>query len=152
MRGVLEIADVAEADEERDHADYAEAAVDEAPVGRDSADGTGDQGERNDSDAGDDAELQDPFVADWIDEPAKEGDGDDQVSEGWPVGAVRHEWVGLVRMDDTLMDAAEPGVEGGFAVEWGCGCDVEDLVEECGFAFEGEGCDAADHQPNDEEY
>ena len=52
-------------------------------------------------------------------------------------------------MDDTSMDAAEPGVEGGFTVEWGCGRDVEDLVEEGGFAFEWECGDAAEHQPDE---
>jgi len=79
---VFDAADVVEADEERDDADDTEAAVDEAPVGRYPPDGSGDEGEREHSDAGDDTELQYPLVADRVDEWADEGDGNDEVGEG----------------------------------------------------------------------
>ena len=53
-------------------------------------------------------------------ERADEGDGDDEVGEGKPVGAVGHEGVVAVGVDDAFVDAAEPGVEGGFAAGRGC--------------------------------
>lgn len=107
--------DVAEADEKGDNPDEAEGAVDESPVGRYPTDGSGDEGERDDACAGDDAELKDPFVADRVDEWTEEGDGDDDMGKGQPVRAVGHEWVGPVGFDNALVHAAEPGVERGFA-------------------------------------
>ena len=76
------MADVVEADEERDDADDTEAAVDEAPVGRYPPDGSGNEGERNYTGTGDDTELQYPLVADGVDERTDEGDGDDEMGEG----------------------------------------------------------------------
>ena len=62
-----------------------------------------------------------------------------------------HEGVGLVRVDDAFMHTAKPGVEGRFANWWDGGCDLNDLIEECGFAFDGEGCNAAEDESDDEE-
>ena len=59
----------------------------------DASDGTGDQGERNDRDAGDQAELEDPFVADGVAQGAEKGNGEDKVRKGEPVGSVGEEWV-----------------------------------------------------------
>ena len=114
VRGVFEIADVAEADEERHHPDYAEAAVDEAPVGRYSADRSSDEGERIDANACDYAELNDPFVADGVDERTNEGNGDDQMCESEPVSAICHEWIISIGLNDAIMYTAKPGVECGF--------------------------------------
>ena len=55
-----------EADEKGDRSEDAEAAVDDTPEGRDAADWTGDEGERDDGCASDHAELEHPFVADGI--------------------------------------------------------------------------------------
>ena len=139
-----------EADEERDDADDTEAAVDETPPGWNAAYWSGDEGQRNYTGTGDDAELEYPLVADGVNERTDEGDGDDEVGEGEPIGSVSHEWVGAVGVDDAVVNAAEPCVEGGFAEEW-CRTHMEDLIQDCGFAFEREGSDAAEDQSNDEE-
>jgi len=62
-------------------ADESEAAVDEAPVERDAADGTGDEGKKEDADARDEAPRDDPLVADGVEVRADERDGDDDVGE-----------------------------------------------------------------------
>src|SRR6185437_7071926 len=77
-------------------ADEAEAAVDEAPVGRDAADGAGDQREEEDADGVDEPPGNDPFVADGIEPGADEDNRDDDVGEGEPVGSVGEEWVASV--------------------------------------------------------
>lgn len=59
--------DISEADEERNDAEDAEAAVDQAPVRGYAPDGSGDEGERDDARAGDDSELKNPFIGDGID-------------------------------------------------------------------------------------
>jgi hypothetical protein len=53
-------------DEEAEAAEDAEAAVDEAPIEGDAADGPGDQGEEGDAGAGDETPGEKPFVADGI--------------------------------------------------------------------------------------
>ena len=63
------------------------------PPERDVADRAADQRERDDPGTGDHAELDDPDVADRVAVGPVEGDGDDQVGEGQPVGAVQHEGV-----------------------------------------------------------
>lgn len=148
---VFDLADVAEAEEERDDADDAEAAVDCAPVGRNSADGAGDEGEWNDSDAGDDSELKNPLVAHGIAERAEKRDGDDEMSEGQPVRAVGHEGIVAVGIDDSVVNAAKPGMEGGFAGRRGRRGNMKDAVEHAGFALQREGGEAAQHQADDEE-
>jgi len=142
---------VVEADEERDCPEDAKAAVDEAPVGLYAPDWPGDEGERNDAGTGDDAELEYPFVSDGIDQRTDEGDGDDEMSECQPVSSVGHEGVGLVGTDDAVVNAAEPGVKGWFAGRWRRRTHMEDLIEDCGFALQREGGDAAQDQSDDEE-
>jgi hypothetical protein len=61
---LLQALDAIEADEKGDGSEDAEAAVDETPSERNAQDRAGDDGEGNDRDAGDDAELEDPLVAD----------------------------------------------------------------------------------------
>ena len=79
------------AEEKRDRAEDTEAAIDETPAEGDAADGAGDQREWNDAGAGDEAEGDDPLVAHGIDERADEEDGENEVGEGEPVGAVGEE-------------------------------------------------------------
>ena len=90
---LLEVFDPVEADEKGDGSEDAEAAVDETPGEGDSSGLAGDEGEGNDRDAGDDAELEDPLVADRVAQGAEKGNGEDEVSEGQPVGSVGEEWV-----------------------------------------------------------
>jgi hypothetical protein len=51
-----------------DRSEDSEAAVDKAPWNGKSTDGAGDEGERNDSGASDQADGDHPLVADWVDE------------------------------------------------------------------------------------
>jgi len=149
---VFELADVVEADEERDDADHAEAAIDETPVRRYAADGSGDESKGDDTCAGYQAELEYPLIADGIYERTDESDGDDEVGEGEPIGAVGHERIRLVGVDDAVVNAAEPCVQGGFAGGWLCRTYMKDLIQDCGLALEREGGDAAEDESNDEEY
>ena len=63
---LLQALDAVEADEKGDGSEDAEAAVDGTPEGWDAADWAGDEGEGNDGDARDYAELEHPLVADGI--------------------------------------------------------------------------------------
>jgi hypothetical protein len=142
----FDLADIVEADEERDDADDAEAAVDETPVWRNAANGSGNEGEGDDSSAGDDAELEYPPVAERVDERTDERNGNDEVGEGQPVRAIGHEGVSLVGLHDAIVNAAEPGMKGGLAGGWGHWGDVEDSVQGGGFGLERKGSDAAEGQ------
>ena len=90
---LLQALDAIEADEKGDGSENAEAAVDEAPGQGDASDGAGDKGERNDRDAGDQAELEDPLVADRVAKGSDKGNSEDKVREGEPVGSVGEKWV-----------------------------------------------------------
>jgi len=50
------------------------------------------------------------------------------------------------------VNAAEPCVQGGFAGGWLCRTDMEDPIQDCGFALEREGGDTAEDESDDEEY
>lgn len=63
---LLEAFDAMEANEKWDGSEDAETAVDDAPERRDAAHLAGDEGEGNDRDAGDHAELKHPLIADGI--------------------------------------------------------------------------------------
>jgi len=58
--------DAVETDEKWDGSEDSKAAVDETPGERNASDRAGDEGEGNDCDAGDDAELENPLVADGV--------------------------------------------------------------------------------------
>lgn len=130
-------------------ADDAEAAVDEAPPGRDAADGAGDQREKEDAGGADEAEGDDPFVADRVEVWADEEDRDDDVGEGQPVGAVGEEGITGVGVGEGVVDAEEPGVEGGRVL-----LEVEmrgDADEEVELVLEREGGDAAEEEAEDDD-
>jgi hypothetical protein len=148
---MFDLADVVEAEEEGNDAEDAEAAVDETPIGRYTPDGSGDEGERDHPGARNDSELEDPFVADGINERADESNGDDEMGEGEPVGTVGHEWVGLVGVDYAIVDSAKPGVQGGFAGGWWGLGHVEYSIEDRSLVLEGKCGDAAEDQSHDEE-
>jgi hypothetical protein len=58
--------------------------------------------------AGDEAEVDDPFVANGIDPGANKHNGYDEVSEGQPVGAVGEEWVVSVGGRDSFVHLVQP--------------------------------------------
>jgi hypothetical protein len=89
----LQVFDSVETDEKRDGSEDAKAAVDETPAQGDASELARDKGEGNDCDAGDDAELEDPLVADGIAPGAEEGNGKDKVREAKPVGSIGEKWV-----------------------------------------------------------
>lgn len=135
-----------EADEKRDGSEDAEAAVDETPGEGNAADWAGDEGEGNDRDAGDDAELEDPLVADGVAQGAEEGDGEDKVREGQPVGSVGEEWVVHVVGLERRVNPVEPEgqVIGQHRIS------PNKIGQPASFLFEGESGDAADDQSRDE--
>lgn len=135
--------------EEDGAADEAEAAVDAAPIDGDAADGAGDEGEEEDADGADEAEGDDPFVADGVEVWADEEDGDDDVGEGEPVGAVGEERIAGVGVGEGMVDAEEPGVEGGrVAGEVEVREEADGEVE---LVLEREGGDAADEEAEDDD-
>ena len=100
--------DAVEADEEGDGSEDAEAAVDETPGEWDVTELAGDESEGDDGDAGDDAELDYPLVADGIAQRAEEGDGEDEVREGEPVCAVGEEGVAETGLLQSVVDLIDP--------------------------------------------
>lgn len=147
---MLQPANVAETDEEWDHAEDAEAAVDHPPVERDAADWASNQCERDDSGAGDYAKGQDSFVTDRVDERSDERYRDDEMSEGEPVSSIGHEGVAAVGLDDAVMDSPEPGLKCGFAGSGNCRY-VGDAVQQRRLAFQREGGDATEDEADDEQ-
>lgn len=136
---------MAEADEKRDGSDDAEGAIDESPEERNPAEGAGDEGQSKNRGAGDHSELQDPLIANRIEEGADEGNGEDEVGEGKPVCSVGQEWGVDAVVIEGLMDALDPH-DDGLRQEWVC---VEQSDEEFGFAYQREGSDAAEYQSDD---
>ena len=102
---LLEALDSVKADEKRDGSEDAEAAVDDAPKRRDAADRASDESEGNDGDAGDQAELEHPFVADWIVQRADECDSEKEVGEAEPVGSVGQERVVEVGVKESCVNS-----------------------------------------------
>src|ERR1051325_6798072 len=85
-----------EAIPERDRAEQAKRAVEKSPAEGDSANRAADQGERNNRDAGDNPNAQDPGVADWITKWADEEQRDNEMTKRQPVRAIADEGVDSV--------------------------------------------------------
>jgi hypothetical protein len=77
----FELGCTAQSDEQRDGSEDPEAAIDESPEGRDTADRAGDERQGKHPGARDEAELQDPLIADWVDERADENNSKGEVCE-----------------------------------------------------------------------
>jgi len=107
------------------------------PVEGDAADRTGDEGERTDTGAGNESEVEYPFVADRIRLRTDESYSDDEMAEGKPVCAVGHEGIVAVGDSDAFVHAAEPAVELGFVASGRCRGYVKDAIEGCGFLSSG---------------
>lgn len=133
-----------EADKEGDDAEDSEAAIDQTPVWRYTADWPSDEREGDYAGAGDYAELEYPFIPDGVNERTYKSDGDDDMGEGEPVSSIGHERVRLVGVDNTVVDAAEPCMERGLAGRCRYRGHMEDAVECGSLAFEREGRDAAE--------
>ena len=119
MSRILEALDLfggAAGEIERDEADDAEGAIDQAPPDGDAADFAEDEGVGNDEEARDDAEVDDPEIADGIAECADERNGDGEMAEGEPVGAVEHEGIAGVGVEDASVNSLNPFADGGMAV------------------------------------
>ena len=144
---LLEVLDAAEADEKGDGSEDAEAAVDETPGEGNASERAGDEGEGNDCDAGDDAELKDPLVADGVAQGAEEGNGEDKVREGQPVGSVGEERVVEAGVEESGVNPFKPecNVAGQHRIS------LNKISQPAGFLFEREGGDAAENQSGDEE-
>ena len=91
--------------------------------------------------------MHDPFVADGIAQGAEEGDGEDEVGEGEPVGSVGEERVVEVGVEDGGVNSCDPKDhrigEDGVGVEEGC--------QPGGFLLEREGSEAAEDEASEEE-
>ena len=95
-------------DQERNSAEDAEAAIDEAPRHGDASDRSGDEGKRDHAGARDQTKLDNPLVADGVNIGTDERDGDDNVRERQPVGAVRQERVARVCGAECGFDSFKP--------------------------------------------
>lgn len=144
---LLQALDAVEADEKGDGSEDSEAAVDETPGEGNAAKRAGEEGEGNDSDAGDDAELENPLVADGVAQWAEEGDGEDKVREGQPVGSVGKEWVVDAVGVECRVNPVKPEdhAAGQHRIS------ANKFSQPAGFLFEREGGDAAEDQSGDEE-
>ena len=150
MGGSLDDAGEAEAVEEGEGAKDAEGGIDDAPVEGDAANGAAEESVGEDKEAGDEAGVEDPDIADGIDEGAEEKDRDDDVGEGEPIGAVGVPRVALAGLVEAVADGEEPVVE---AIGDVRRCEVLDATpaaEEVQLPLQREGGDAAGDQREDE--
>ena len=142
----LQVFDAIEADDKRDDSEDPEAAVDETPGQGDASELARDKGERNDCDAGDDAELEDPLVADGIAPGAEEGNGKDKVREAKPVGSIGEKWVVDVVGMECCVNPLKPqsDVIGQYRIS------ASKFSQPGRFLFERESGEAAEDQSGDE--
>ncbi len=144
---VFQLSDFSQADEEGHGSEDAEAAVHEPPEGWDAAERTRDQRQRQDADARENAELENPLIADGVGERAEEGDGEDQVREGEPVGAIGEEGRAQALLGERDVDAIDPGDDWGRQKWVGC----EQAGEERSLIQQREGSDAGEDEAGDED-
>lgn len=105
---MFEDKDRSPANQEWNASEDAEAAVHQSPGEWDTADGAGDEGKRNDARARNQPEGDEPIVAHRIYKWTNEGDRNDEVSEGEPIGAVRKKGIGSVHRLHSLVNAFDP--------------------------------------------
>lgn len=145
----IDQAQVVPAEQKGKSAEDGKGGVDEAPEERDAADRAGDEGQEKDAGAADEAEVDDPLVADRVAIGAEEEDGEEEMGECEPIGAVGEEGGGDGGGGEGEMDAEDP------FKEWGTGAEVggagEEIEQELGLADEGKGGEAAEHQADDHE-
>ena len=98
----------AKANDQRDRAKYTETAIDKPPENRNAANRPGDKGEEDNGDAGDDAELKHPLVAKRVSQGTEESNGEDEMGEGEPVGAVGEEGIAEAGIAEGATDLRDP--------------------------------------------
>lgn len=101
------------ADQEWQSTEDAKATVDKTPRQRDATDLAGDESKRDDSDAGNQAERDDPLVANRIDVGTNECYGDGEMSEGKPIGSVSKEGIERVRVVECIVYTFDPRKQAG---------------------------------------
>src|SRR5262249_3338314 len=116
----------------------------------DAADGAAEEGVGEDEEAGGEAGVEAPDVADGVEEGADEEDGDDDVGEGEPIGAVGIPGVAGADVVEALADDEEPVVEAFGDVGGSEIFDAAPVAEEAEFPAEGEGGEAAGDEGEDE--
>ena len=112
-REVFECSDVAITEDEWDRTEGAKAAIDETPAERDAADWSGNEGEWDYAGTSDEAEGDDPLVADGLDVRTDECNRKDEVCEGQPISAISKEGVLSVCDVKCSVDALDPGKQMG---------------------------------------
>ena len=109
---LLETVDETQTDEKRDGSEDAETAVNETPEQRDATERAGDESEGNDRDAGDYAELKHPSVAHWVSQWPEKGDGENEMGEGKPVGAIGEEGIAEAGIAEGIAHFRDPKMIG----------------------------------------
>ncbi len=138
------------AEKKRNAAEDAKAAIDETPRKWNAADGAGNERERDDSGARDEAEVEEPAVADGIAIWSDEGDGDNEMCEGEPVCAVGEEGILAIRDGLRGVDTIDPGEQVDRFCEGLEGVRLQEAEKPVKFGFEGEGRYTTEDEANDE--
>lgn len=141
---LFEAPGAAQCEEQGNDTEYAEGTIDKAPPNRNAANCAKDEGIRNYEKTGDDAEVNDPNVAEGIVHWANERNSDHEMTKGEPVGAVKHEGVAGVRVENAGVNAAHPFENWRSEIQ-ACG----DPVDEVGLGDERDGGGPADDQADD---
>jgi hypothetical protein len=138
------------AEYERDTPENPEATIEEAPRERDTAEVASDEGEREDTGTGDQAEGDHPLIADGINVGTNECNGNYKVGKREPVCAVGKERIMGVRSRESFMDAFDPREQmGRFGNRSHQTC-AEDGIQPAQFGLERKSCDATDDQASNE--
>lgn len=85
---LFQLLGVSEHNEKRNASENPERTIDQLPVERNTADGPGNERQREHRQAGHNTETDDPDVLHGVDERADESGGDDQMGEGQPICSV----------------------------------------------------------------
>ncbi len=150
---VIEQMQVVPAEQEREGVKEGDGGVKVAPEERDTAEGAGDDDEQKHADAGEEAEVDDPAVAEGIAVGAEEEEGEEDVGEGEGVCAEGKEGGGGGGRGQGEVDAEDPIEKGGSGAEvGGAGKEVEEGLRlaqqgKAGEAFE----EQAGHQKGEAE-
>ena len=110
---MLEFENKPSAQQKRYNAEDSETTIDEPPGDGDASDMPSDEGQRDNTSAGDQAEGDDPLVTNRVDKRANECNGNDKMSKREPVSAVGKEGIMGVRCTESLVNAFDPRKQAG---------------------------------------
>jgi len=137
--------------QERQRAENAEGAIDQAPVERDAADFPGDEREGNHADAAHETALQHPVRFERFEKRADKKHRDAKMPERQPVGAVREKGKMFLVLFQREKHPRDPMLQSA-QLRKICGVgDTQPRGEEPEFGEERKGGDAAQNQSDDEE-